>query len=43
MNGVELMTTVILAEKPSQAASYAGALMHSVKKDGFFEIQAPIF
>lgn len=43
MNGVELMTTVILAEKPSQAASYAGALKHSVKKDGFFEIQDPIF
>ena len=37
------MTTVILAEKPSQAASYAGALKHSVKKDGFFEIQDPIF
>lgn len=43
MNGVELMTTVILAEKPSQAASYAGAFKHSVKKDGFFEIQDPIF
>ncbi|WP_429968922.1 DNA topoisomerase 3 [Enterococcus sp. DIV0765a] len=37
------MTTVILAEKPSQAASYAGALKHSVKKDGFFETQDPIF
>ena len=37
------MTTVILAEKPSQAASYAGAFKHSVKKDGFFEIQDPIF
>ena len=37
------MTTVILAEKPSQASSYAGALKHSVKKDGFFEIQDPIF
>lgn len=38
-----VLTTVILAEKPSQAASYAGALKHSVKKDGFFEIQDPIF
>jgi len=37
------LTTVILAEKPSQAASYAGAFKHSVKKDGFFEIQDPIF
>ncbi|WP_144772130.1 DNA topoisomerase 3 [Enterococcus casseliflavus] len=37
------MTTVILAEKPNQAADYASALKHSVKKDGFFEIQDPLF
>jgi len=37
------MSTVILAEKPSQALVYANALKHSVKKDGYFEIKDPLF
>lgn len=37
------MSTVILAEKPSQALAYANALKHSVKKDGYFEIKDPLF
>lgn len=37
------MSTVILAEKPSQALAYANALNQSVKKDGYFEIKDPIF
>lgn len=37
------MSTVILAEKPSQALAYANALKQSNKKDGYFEIKDPIF
>lgn len=37
------MSTVILAEKPSQALAYASALKQSNKKDGYFEIKDPIF
>lgn len=37
------MSTVILAEKPSQALAYASALKQSSKKDGYFEIKDPIF
>ncbi|MDT2056218.1 hypothetical protein [Enterococcus faecalis] len=37
------MSTVILAEKPSQALAYASALKQSTKKDGYFEIKDPIF
>ena len=37
------MSTVILAEKPSQALSYASAFKQSNKKDGYFEIKDPIF
>lgn len=33
------MSTVILAEKPSQALAYASALKQSTKKDGYFEIK----
>lgn len=36
------MSTVILAEKPSQALAYASALKQSNKKDGYFEIKDPI-
>ncbi|OJG17403.1 DNA topoisomerase III [Enterococcus canis] len=32
-----------MAEKPSQALAYANTLKHSVKKDGYFEIKAPLF
>ena len=37
------MSTVILAEKPSQALAYAQAFNQSNKKDGYFEIKDPIF
>lgn len=37
------MSTVILAEKPSQALAYASALKRSTKKDGYFEIKDPLF
>lgn len=37
------MTTVILAEKPSQALAYASAFQKSMKKDGYFEISDSIF
>ncbi|WP_275350654.1 DNA topoisomerase III [Enterococcus faecium] len=37
------MSTVILAEKPSQALAYASALKQSTKKDGYFEIKDPLF
>lgn len=33
----------ILAEKPSQAAAYAGSFSTSVKKQGYFEVRDPIF
>ena len=33
------MSTVILAEKPSQALAYASSLKQSTKKDGYFEIK----
>lgn len=36
------MTTVILAEKPSQALAYAQAFSKSSKEDGFFKIEDPI-
>lgn len=37
------MSTVILAEKPSQALAYAQAFKQSDKKDGYFEIKDPLF
>ncbi|TDL34193.1 type IA DNA topoisomerase [Jeotgalibacillus sp. S-D1] len=37
------MTTVILAEKPSQAKSYAEAFSNAKKQDGYFEIADPLF
>ncbi|MCF1634070.1 DNA topoisomerase [Streptococcus gallolyticus] len=37
------MSTVILAEKPSQALAYASSLKQSTKKDGYFEIKDPLF
>ena len=37
------MSTVILAEKPSQALAYAQAFNQSDKKDGYFEIKDPLF
>ncbi|EPI05711.1 DNA topoisomerase, partial [Enterococcus faecalis 13-SD-W-01] len=37
------MKTVILAEKPSQAKSYAESFKKAVRKDGFYEIQDPLF
>lgn len=37
------MNTVILAEKPSQAAAYAGALNKASRKDGYYEVQDSIF
>ena len=37
------MTTVILAEKPSQALSYATAFQSSEKNEGFFNIKDPMF
>nr|WP_301405498.1 hypothetical protein [Enterococcus entomosocium] len=36
------MSTVILAEKPSQALAYASSLKQSNKKDGYFEIKDPV-
>ncbi|MFC7062039.1 type IA DNA topoisomerase [Halobacillus seohaensis] len=33
------MTTVILAEKPSQAKAYAAAFKHTKNKDGYIEVQ----
>ncbi|AJD91851.1 DNA topoisomerase [Jeotgalibacillus malaysiensis] len=37
------MFTVILAEKPSQAKSYADAFQTSRKTDGYFHIEDPLF
>lgn len=37
------MTTVILAEKPSQALAYASAFQSSEKNDGYFNIKDPMF
>nr|WP_259763230.1 hypothetical protein [Lactococcus lactis] len=34
------MSTVILAEKPSQALAYASALKQSTKKDGYFAMKS---
>ncbi len=36
------MTTVILAEKPSQARSYVEALKNSTKKEGYFSVSDPV-
>lgn len=37
------MSTVILAEKPSQALAYASAFQHSDKKQGYFVVSDPLF
>lgn len=37
------MTTVILAEKPSQAKEYAQAMAKHTKKNGYFEIEDELF
>ena len=37
------MKTVILAEKPSQAAAYAGALNKASRKTGYYEAQDTLF
>lgn len=37
------MSTVILAEKPSQALAYASAFNHSEKKQGYFTVTDPLF
>ncbi|EPN9367433.1 DNA topoisomerase 3 [Enterococcus hirae] len=37
------MTTVILAEKPSQALAYASAFSSYTKEDGFFRVKDTIF
>jgi DNA topoisomerase-3 len=37
------MSTVILAEKPSQALAYASAFQKSEKKQGFFAVSDPLF
>lgn len=36
------MTTVILAEKPSQARSYVEAFQTSTKKQGYYEVSDPV-
>ncbi len=36
------MTTVILAEKPSQARSYVEAFKNSTKKEGYFSVSDPV-
>ena len=36
------MTTVILAEKPSQARSYVQAFQKSTKKQGYYTVSDPI-
>ncbi|PND41007.1 DNA topoisomerase III [Leuconostoc mesenteroides] len=36
------MTTVILAEKPSQARSYIEAFKNSTKKQGYYEVSDPV-
>lgn len=36
------MTTIILAEKPSQARSYVQAFQNSTKKQGYFEVSDPV-
>ncbi|KIL43929.1 type IA DNA topoisomerase [Jeotgalibacillus soli] len=36
------MNTVIIAEKPSQAKSYADAFHKKIKRDGYFEIEDPL-
>lgn len=37
------MSTVILAEKPSQAKSYAEAFKKSIRKDGYYEVDDQLF
>lgn len=37
------MTTVILAEKPSQAQAYASTFQHSKKQEGYFIVQDSLF
>ncbi|MCS9983551.1 type IA DNA topoisomerase [Weissella paramesenteroides] len=36
------MTTIILAEKPSQARSYVQAFQNSTKKQGYFDVSDPV-
>ena len=36
------MTTVILAEKPSQARAYVAAFQKSQKKSGYYEVSDPV-
>lgn len=36
------MTTVILAEKPSQARAYVAAFQKSQKKAGYYEVSDPV-
>lgn len=36
------MTTVILAEKPSQARSYVQAFQKSTKKQGYYTVSDPV-
>lgn len=42
MLGVQIMTTVILAEKPSQARAYVAAFQKSQKKAGYYEVSDPV-
>ncbi|EKK5253739.1 topoisomerase [Enterococcus faecalis] len=37
------MSTVILAEKPSQALAYASAFSSYIKEDGYFRVKDSIF
>jgi len=43
MLGVQIMTTVILAEKPSQARAYVAAFQKSQKKSGYYEVSDPVY
>ena len=36
------MTTIILAEKPSQARAYVQAFQNSTKKQGYFDVSDPV-
>ncbi len=36
------MSTVILAEKPSQARAYVDALQQNTKQSGYYEVSDPI-
>lgn len=38
MEGMRDLITVILAEKPKQAASYAGAFEKNIRKDGYYQV-----